>query len=169
MAEAENQVAVIEKIPSGIPGFDEVTDGGLPRGRPTLVCGDAGAGKTMFGMQFLINGVSPEQEPGIFVAFEESENDLKENMASLGWDLYWLCQQKKMSVEAIKISSEEMTEAGQYELEVIDIYQSPEQAREHQIMAVSTLLKELPSPLRKIVGDLSEKEKVLDGLDIQRR
>ncbi|HKL90521.1 MAG TPA: ATPase domain-containing protein, partial [Allomuricauda sp.] len=97
-------MSVIEKIPSGIPGFDEVTNGGLPRGRPTLVCGDAGAGKTMFGMQFLINGVSSEQEPGIFVAFEESENDLKENMASLGWDLNWLCQEKKMAVEAVKIS-----------------------------------------------------------------
>ncbi|HMB31609.1 MAG TPA: ATPase domain-containing protein [Desulfohalobiaceae bacterium] len=117
MAEAEDQMPILEKIPSGIPGFDEVTNGGLPRGRPTLVCGDAGAGKTMFGMQFLINGVSSEQEPGIFVAFEESENDLKENMASLGWDLNWLCQEKKMAVEAVKISSEEMTEAGQYDLE----------------------------------------------------
>lgn len=114
---ADNQMEMLEKVPSGIPGFDDITNGGLPSGRSTLVCGDAGAGKTMFGMQFLIEGTTEKQEPGVFVAFEESEPDLKKNVASLGWDLDFLCRQKKIAVEAMHISSEEMTEAGQYDLE----------------------------------------------------
>ncbi|MFO7803108.1 MAG: circadian clock protein KaiC [Desulfovermiculus sp.] len=108
---------VLRKIPSGIPGFDEMTGGGLPQGRSTLVCGDAGAGKTMFGMQFLIQGATEGQESGLFVAFEESEADLKKNVASLGWDLEALCQEKRLAVEPISVSPDEMTEAGQYDLE----------------------------------------------------
>ena len=113
---ANQQTAVLHKSSSGIPGFDDVT-GGLPQGRSTLVCGDAGAGKTMFGMQFLVNGATREGEPGVFVAFEETEPDLKKNVASLGWDLDALCGEKKLAVEAVSISAEEMTEAGQYNLE----------------------------------------------------
>ncbi len=77
----------LQKTTSGIPGLDEVTNGGLPQGRTTLVCGDAGAGKTMFGMQFLVAGATQHDEPGVFVAFEETDKDLKKNVASLGWDL----------------------------------------------------------------------------------
>lgn len=112
-----NQTAVLEKSPSGIPGFDDITDGGLPTGRPTLVCGDAGAGKTMFGMQFLVRGATQEQEPGVFVAFEETELDLKKNVASLGWDLDDLVGQGMLALEGISVSAEELTEAGQYDLE----------------------------------------------------
>ena len=114
---ADSQMEILKKVPSGIPGFDDITNGGLPCERSTLVCGDAGAGKTMFGMQFLIEGVTEQQEPGVFVAFEESEPDLKKNVASLGWDLDFLCRQKKIAVEAMHISSDEMIQAGQFDLE----------------------------------------------------
>ncbi|MGM0539278.1 MAG: circadian clock protein KaiC [Thermodesulfobacteriota bacterium] len=114
---ADSQMEMLKKVPSGIPGFDDITNGGLPCGRSTLVCGDAGAGKTMFGMQFLIEGATEKQEPGVFVAFEESEPDLKKNVASLGWDLDFLCRQGKIAVEAMHISSDEIIEAGQFNLE----------------------------------------------------
>ena len=113
----KNHTDLLKKSPSGIPGFDEITGGGLPQGRSTLVCGDAGAGKTMFGMQFLVRGVTEGQEPGVFVAFEETEADLKKNVASLGWDLDALCEEKRLAVETVNVSSEEMAEAGQYDLE----------------------------------------------------
>ncbi|MFO8031265.1 MAG: circadian clock protein KaiC [Desulfohalobiaceae bacterium] len=113
----KHHAAVLRKAPSGIPGFDEITGGGLPEGRSTLVCGDAGAGKTMFGMQFLVRGATEGQEPGVFVAFEETEDDLKKNVASLGWDLDALSEQKQLVMEAVSVSSEEMSEAGQYDLE----------------------------------------------------
>lgn len=114
---ADSQMEMLVKVPSGIPGFDEITNGGLPCGRSTLVSGNAGAGKTMFGMQFLIEGATEQQGPGVFVAFEEAEPDLKKNVASLGWDLDLLCRQKKIAVEAMHISPEEMIEAGQFDLE----------------------------------------------------
>ena len=109
MADGEdtnNKETMLEKAASGIPGFEEITNGGLPRGRPTLVCGDAGAGKTMFGMQFLVDGATRQGESGVFVAFEETEPDLKANVASLGWDLDALGTQKKLAVEHISISPE---------------------------------------------------------------
>ena len=108
---------ILKKSPSGIPGFDEISGGGLPQGRSTLVCGDAGAGKTMFGMQFLVRGATEGDDPGVFVAFEENEADLKANVASLGWDLDTLSQQKKLELESVSVSSEEMTESGNYDLE----------------------------------------------------
>jgi len=80
----KDQEAIPRKTPSGIPGFDDIIGGGLPQGRSTLVCGDAGAGKTMFGMQFLVRGATKGQEPGVFVTFEETEEYLKKNVASLG-------------------------------------------------------------------------------------
>ncbi|MEA2643643.1 MAG: circadian clock protein KaiC, partial [Chloroflexota bacterium] len=77
----------LPKAPTGISGLDEVTGGGLPRGRPTLICGPAGCGKTLFAMEFLVRGFSEFDEPGVFVAFEESAADLIANVASLGFDL----------------------------------------------------------------------------------
>jgi len=116
-ASKDSQPDLLKKSPSGIPGFDEITGGGLPQGRSTLVCGDAGAGKTMLGMQFLVRGATEGQEPGVFVAFEETESDLKRNVASLGWDLETLCGERRLAVESVSVSSEEMAEAGQYDLE----------------------------------------------------
>ena len=77
----------LPKTPTGISGLDEVTLGGLPRGRPTLVCGPAGCGKTLLAMEFLVRGITEFDEPGVFVAFEESAEDLIANVASLGFDL----------------------------------------------------------------------------------
>ena len=74
---------ILEKSPSGIHGLDEITEGGLPKGRPTLICGSAGCGKTMFAMQFLVHGAEND-EPGIFVSFEETQEELEKNFASLG-------------------------------------------------------------------------------------
>src|SRR4030081_1712180 len=77
----------LPKTPTGISGLDDVTGGGLPRGRPTLVCGPAGCGKTLLAMEFLFRGIMQFDEPGVFVAFEESAHDLTANVASLGFDL----------------------------------------------------------------------------------
>ena len=82
-----SQMRELPKSPTGISGLDEVTGGGLPRGRPTLVCGPAGCGKTLLGVEFLVRGISEFNEPGVFVAFEESAEDLVANVTSLGFDL----------------------------------------------------------------------------------
>src|SRR5690349_23798069 len=78
---------LLPKAPTGIRGLDEITGGGLPRGRPTLICGSAGCGKTLFGMEFLVKGATEYGEPGVFLAFEETEEELAQNVRSLGFDL----------------------------------------------------------------------------------
>src|SRR4026209_1752240 len=77
----------LEKCPTGIHGFDELTDGGLPRGRPTLVCGGPGCGKSIFALEFLLRGALDYGEPGVFVSFEETPEDIRKNVASLGFDV----------------------------------------------------------------------------------
>src|SRR5437764_7194166 len=77
----------LAKTPTGITGLDEITGGGLPKGRPTLVCGGAGCGKTLLAMEFLVRGATQYDEPGVFIAFEETAEDLTTNVASLGFDL----------------------------------------------------------------------------------
>ena len=84
----------LQKVPTGIAGFDEITNGGLPKGRPTLVCGGAGSGKTLFGMEFLVRGAIQFNEPGVFMSFEESGEELTKNVASLGFDLNRLTASK---------------------------------------------------------------------------
>jgi circadian clock protein KaiC len=108
---------VLKKVPTGIRGFDDVTHGGIPEGRTTLVCGAAGCGKTLFGMQFLIRGALDKGEPGAFVAFEESEEDLAKNVASLGFDVKDLEQRKLLSVDHIRVERNEIEENGEYDLE----------------------------------------------------
>src|SRR6056297_868017 len=105
----------LPKSPSGIKGFDEITFGGLPRGRPALVCGGAGSGKTLFGMEFLVRGAIDYQEPGLFVSFEESEADLVSNFASLGFDLKKLEAEKRISLDYIHIERSEIEETGEYD------------------------------------------------------
>ena len=78
---------VLAKAPTGIEGLDEITAGGLPAGRTTLVCGSAGSGKTIFGLEFLVHGAIDFGEPGVFMAFEETPNELTQNVASFGFDL----------------------------------------------------------------------------------
>ncbi len=108
---------VLEKTPSGISGLDEITGGGLPKGRPTLVCGSAGAGKTMLAMEFLVRGATRFHEPGVFVAFEETEEELAKNVASLGFDLKGLAARKKVVVDYIRVERSEIEETGEYDLE----------------------------------------------------
>lgn len=105
------------KAPTGIQGLDEVTGGGLPSGRPTLVCGSAGCGKTLLAMEFLVRGVTQFDEPGVFLAFEETPEELSQNVRSLGFDLDGLTEQNKLLVDYIHVERSEIEETGEYDLE----------------------------------------------------
>jgi circadian clock protein KaiC len=98
----------IEKCPTGIGGLDEITEGGLPRGRPTLVYGGAGSGKTLFSLEFLIRGITKFGEPGVFMAFEETAEDLAENVASLGFDVHGLSAKNKLAIDHVNIERSEI-------------------------------------------------------------
>ncbi|MDO8313343.1 MAG: ATPase domain-containing protein, partial [Sideroxyarcus sp.] len=91
----------LPKAPTGIQGLDEITGGGLPKGRPTLVCGGAGCGKTLLAMEFLVRGAMQYDEPGVFMAFEENAKDLTQNVASLGFDLKDLIARKKIVLDFV--------------------------------------------------------------------
>jgi circadian clock protein KaiC len=116
-AKQNNRVNLLPKSPTGIPGMDEITGGGLPKGRPTLVAGAAGCGKTLFAMEFLVNGAMQYDEPGVFVAFEENAEELTQNVASLGFDLKKLIKQKKMIIDHVRVERTEIEETGDYDLE----------------------------------------------------
>lgn len=107
----------LPKCPTGIQGLDEITGGGLPRGRPTLVCGGAGCGKTLFASEFLVRGAAQFGEPGVFMSFEESDTELKDNVKSLGFDLAGLERRKKIVLEHVYIERSEIHETGEYDLE----------------------------------------------------
>ena len=107
----------LPKAPTGIAGLDEITFGGLPRGRPTLVCGGAGSGKTLFAMEFLLRGALQYDEPGVFMAFEETERDLAQNVRSLGFDVEDLVAKKKITVDYVHVERSEIEETGEYDLE----------------------------------------------------
>src|SRR5215471_20762477 len=113
----ERNCSALAKSPTGIRGLDEITFGGLPRGRPTLVCGRAGCGKTLFSLEFLLHGAMQYDEPGVFIAFEETEEDLTKNVASLGYDLTELCRRKKLTIDYIRVERSEIEETGEYDLE----------------------------------------------------
>jgi len=106
----------LAKVPTGIEGFDEVTGGGLPQGRPTLICGGPGCGKTLFGLEFLIRGAL-RGERGVFVTFEEAEQDLIKNVRSLGYDLADLVGRKLLAIEYVRVERSEIEETGEYDLE----------------------------------------------------
>ncbi len=108
---------MLPKCPTGIQGLDEITGGGLPRGRPTLVCGSAGCGKTLLAAEFLVRGAVQFHEPGVLMAFEETEKELKANVSSLGFDLTGLVQRKKIVVDYVHIERNEAQETGEYDLE----------------------------------------------------
>jgi circadian clock protein KaiC len=105
------------KTPTGIAGLDEVMEGGFPKGRPILICGSAGCGKTLFAFQFLVKGIIDYDEPGVFMSFEESKKDLTENVSSLGFDLDELVQQNKLRIDHVKVERSEIEETGEYDLE----------------------------------------------------
>jgi len=107
----------LKKAPSGIAGLDEITGGGLPVGRPTLICGGPGSGKTLLGLSFLVHGARDCDEPGVLVSFEESAEDLAADVASLGFDLAGLIAQRKLFVDHVHIDRAEIEETGDYDLE----------------------------------------------------
>lgn len=107
----------LQKTRTGIHGLDEITGGGLPRGRPTLVCGPAGCGKTMFATEFVVRGALEQGEPGVFMMFEETAEELAENVRSLGFDLEDLQRRKKLALDFVHIERTEIEETGEYDLE----------------------------------------------------
>ena len=109
--------SALTKVPSGIAGLDDITGGGLPAGRPTLVCGGPGSGKTLVGLSFLVNGARQYGEPGVLISFEESAQDLACDVASLGFDLPGLTAEGKLFVDYVHIDRSEIEETGEYDLE----------------------------------------------------
>ena len=115
--EAPSAAPQLAKAPTGITGLDEITYGGLPRGRPTLLCGGAGCGKTLLAMEFLVRGALDYDEPGVFMSFEETEDELVENARSLGFDLRRLSARRRLVLEYVRLEPAELTETGEYDLE----------------------------------------------------
>ena len=107
----------LPKSKTGIQGLDEITGGGLPKGRPTLICGGAGCGKTLLAMEFLVRGATQFNEPGIFMAFEENAKDLTKNVASLGFDLKDLIARKKIVLDFVYVGDREIETSGEFDLE----------------------------------------------------
>lgn len=107
----------LAKTPTGIAGFDEITRGGLPTGRPSLICGEAGAGKTLFSIEFIVRGAIQYGEPGVIMAFEEKAEDLETNVASLGFDLKKLQKEKLLWIDHVHIDRSEIEETGSYDLD----------------------------------------------------
>src|SRR4030065_210975 len=107
----------LPKSPTSIQGLDEITGGGLPKGRPTLICGGAGCGKTLLAMEFLVRGATQFNEPGVFMAFEETAKDLTKNVASLGFDLKDLIARKKIALDFVYVGDREIETSGEFDLE----------------------------------------------------
>lgn len=111
------EIAKLAKTPTGISGLDEITYGGLPSGRPTLICGTAGCGKTLFSLEFIVRGALEYNEPGVFMAFEEKAEELATNVASLGFDLKKLEKDKLIRLDYVHVDKNEIAETGEYNLE----------------------------------------------------
>ena len=107
----------LEKTLTGISGLDELTGGGIPKGRPTLVCGEPGCGKTLLSLEFIVRGATDFNEPGVFIAFEEKSEELAINVASLGFDLDKLQHEGLLKIDNIHIERSEIEETGEYDLE----------------------------------------------------
>lgn len=114
---ATARATALTKIPTGIDGFDDITLGGLPAGRPTLLCGSAGCGKTLFAMTFLVHGARQYDEPGVFMSFEERADELATNVASLGYDVDALVAARRLAIDVVHIERSEIEESGEYDLE----------------------------------------------------
>src|SRR3989337_3051520 len=140
----------LPKASTGIQGLDEITGGGLPTGRPTLVSGGAGSGKTLFGLEFLVRGATQYSEPGVFMSFEETIPDLTKNAASLGFDLDRLVADKKVFLDHVLIARNEIAETGEYDLDglfirIADAVQRVG-ARRVVLDTIESLFSELPNP-----------------------
>src|SRR6202158_979638 len=140
----------LPKAPTGIQGLDEITGGGLPTGRPTLVSGGAGSGKTLFGVEFLVRGATQYDEPGVFMSFEETIPDLTQNAASLGFDLDRLVAEKKLFLDHVHISRSEIAESGGYDLDglFIRIADAVQRVGGRRIVldTIEALFGEMPNP-----------------------
>src|SRR6185369_4022434 len=157
---------MLPKALTGIQGLDEVTNGGLPRGRPTLISGGAGSGKTLFGLEFLVRGATQYNEPGVFMSFEETLPDLAKNAASLGFDLKRLVADKKLFLDYVYISRAEIAETGEYDLDglFIRIADAVQRVGAKRIVldTIEALFGELPNPgilraeIRRLFGWLKE-------------
>jgi circadian clock protein KaiC len=112
-----SQARALPKAATGIQGLDEITGGGLPKGRPTLVCGGPGCGKTLLAAEFLIRGATQFNEPGAFISFEETGEELVQNVRSLGFDLDALVEAKKVALDYVRVERAEIEEAGEFDLE----------------------------------------------------
>src|SRR6195952_501134 len=113
----KNNFPTLPKTQTGITGLDEITGGGLPKGRPTLICGEAGCGKTLMSLEFIVRGAMGFNEPGVFMAFEEKSEELTMNVTSLGFDLDELQAKKKIKLDYVHIDRSEIEETGEYNLE----------------------------------------------------
>lgn len=107
----------ILKAQTGVHGLDEITQGGVPKGRPTLICGGAGCGKTLLAMEFLVRGATEFDEPGVFMAFEETAEELTENVRSLGFNLDDLVRKNRLYLDHVHVERSEIEETGEYDLE----------------------------------------------------
>jgi circadian clock protein KaiC len=116
-ASGAEDMPALEKAPTGIEGLDEVTLGGLPKGRPTLLCGSAGCGKTLIAMTFLVNGAAKYGDPGVFMSFEERSGDLAANVASLGYDLDALIADKQLVIDHVRVEPSEIEVSGEFDFE----------------------------------------------------
>ncbi len=114
---AHHNIPTLEKTPTGVIGLDQISGGGLPKGRTTIVCGGPGCGKTMLGMEFLVRGATEFNEPGVLIAFEETPEEMACNVASLGFDLKDLAERKKLSLDFVYVEPSEIQETGEYDLE----------------------------------------------------
>ncbi|MDD5362022.1 MAG: circadian clock protein KaiC [Ignavibacteria bacterium] len=156
----------LPKSPTSIQGLDEITGGGLPKGRPTLICGSAGCGKTLFAMEFLVRGATLYDEPGVFISFEETEKELTANVASLGFDLNGLAAKKKLRLEHINIDRGEIEEKGEYDLKglFVRIHNAIESIGAKRVVldTIEYLFSALPNPiilrteLRRLFGWLKK-------------
>jgi circadian clock protein KaiC len=161
------QRKVLPKSPTSIHGLDEITGGGLPKGRPTLVCGGAGCGKTLFAMEFLVRGATQYNEPGVFISFEETEKELTANVASLGFDLDSLVKRKKIWLENIRVERSEIEQSGEFDLEglFIRIHHAIESINAKRVVldTIEILFSGLPNPhilraeLKRLLGWLKKK------------
>jgi circadian clock protein KaiC len=161
------QRKTLPKSPTSIQGFDEISGGGLPKGRPTLVCGGAGCGKTLFAMEFLVRGATLYDEPGVYISFEETEKELTANVASLGFDLTGLIKRKKIWLEHIHVERGEIEENGEYDLKglFVRIHNAIESIGAKRVVldTIESLFTALPNPtvvrteLRRLFGWLKKK------------
>jgi len=165
--EEKFQRKLLPKSLTSIQGFDEITGGGLPKGRPTLLCGGAGCGKTLFAMEFLVRGATIYNEPGIFIAFEETPKELAANVSSLGFDLDDLIDRKKVWVEHIHVERGEIEQSGEYDLKglFVRIHRAIESIKAKRIVldTIESLFSALPNStivrteLRRLFGWLKKK------------